>query len=91
MRLYEVTRAAALYDAWQTALSGRRGPTALLTGYEKRGKPRTTAYLRPGVDGQTKPTAGRILPISQQQTAIEVRGTFVYLMTGVAHLAHEQR
>lgn len=87
MRLYEVTEQPR-YMMLASYFIGQRGtqPHFYDEEYENAAKPLTGIPTARRGWSKTKPTAAH-LPISQQQTAIGHAVRFVYLMTGVAHLA----
>ncbi len=90
MRLYEVTEEPRYLALTNYFVGTAWCATALLRPgeYEKRGQ--TSHWHTYGPAWMVKDKAyspGAHLPIAQQQTAIGHAVRFVYLMTGVAHLA----
>ncbi|ECL9664681.1 glycoside hydrolase family 127 protein, partial [Salmonella enterica subsp. enterica serovar Derby] len=88
MRLYEVTEQPR-YMALASYFIGQRGaqPHFYDEEYEKRGQTSYWHTYGPAWMVKDKAYSQAHLPISQQQTAIGHAVRFVYLMTGVAHLA----
>lgn len=88
MRLYEVTEQPR-YMALASYFIGQRGaqPHFYDEEYEKRGQTSYWHTYGPAWMVKDKAYSRAHLPISQQQTAIGHAVRFVYLMTGVAHLA----
>lgn len=86
MRLYEVTEEPR-YGADELFCRTAWCATALLRPEYESAADLALAHLRPGVDGERQSLQPAHLPIAQQQTAIGHAVRFVYLMTGVAHLA----
>lgn len=88
MRLYEVTEQPR-YMTLASYFIGQRGtqPHFYDEEYEKRGQTSYWHTYGPAWMVKDKAYSQAHLPISQQQTAIGHAVRFVYLMTGVAHLA----
>ncbi|ELN7130834.1 glycoside hydrolase family 127 protein, partial [Salmonella enterica] len=88
MRLYEVTEQPR-YMMLASYFIGQRGtqPHFYDEEYEKRGQTSYWHTYGPAWMVKDKAYSQAHLPISQQQTAIGHAVRFVYLMTGVAHLA----
>ncbi len=88
MRLYEVTEQPR-YMTLASYFIGQRGaqPHFYDEEYEKRGQTSYWHTYGPAWMVKDKAYSQAHLPISQQQTAIGHTVRFVYLMTGVAHLA----
>ncbi|MFO6425810.1 glycoside hydrolase family 127 protein [Escherichia coli] len=88
MRLYEVTEEPR-YLALTNYFVEQRGvqPHYYDQEYESAGRPRTGTPAPAGWMVKDKAYSQAHLPLAQQQTAIGHAVTFVYLMTGVAHLA----
>lgn len=88
MRLYEVTEQPR-YMTLASYFIGQRGaqPHFYDEEYEKRGQTSYWHTYGPAWMVKDKAYSRAHLPISQQQTAIGHAVRFVYLMTGVAHLA----
>ena len=92
MRLYEVTQQPR-YMALVNYFVEQRGaqPHFYDEEYEKRGQTSYWHTYGPAWMVKDKPYSRAHQPISEQQTAIGHAVRFVYLMTGVAHLARLSR